>query len=567
MSVGPLASMLSRRRVMEVAGPRFFERGELYAQQRRVKRLSVSDHSATAVVQGTDRYRVELTLSDDGELTWTCSCPVGVDGGFCKHRVAVALVVRGEQADESVDEEAAVDVVAYLRSLDHERLVELVCELAANDELLDARLRLDAVRTATGITSPPLRAFRDAIDTAFVTGDYVDYRNAYDYSQNIDRVLDSLQALLDDGHPEAVIELCEHALVRLEDAVGYVDDSDGWLGSVADRIGDLHLASCTQARPDPVALAERIFAAELNAETFDVFHGAAVTYAEVLGADGLAAYRRLAEDTWARQPQLGPGDDRHAWRNNRFRITGIMETLASMTGDVDAEVAVLARDLSSAWQYVRIVEAYRRADRRPDALDWAEQGLAAFGSSDSRLVEVLADEYYAAGRGDDAVRLVWEAFDERPTLVAYERLRRHARQANAWDDWHVAALDRLRPDPTERGCASELVRVLLDEGDTDAAWAEANRAGVNARLWLELAAAREVDHPADAIPVYQDDVEVTIAAKNNNAYRAAVQQLDHIATLMAAAGQPEAFTPYVAEVRARHKPKWNLMKLLDERGW
>ena len=76
--------------------------------------------------------------------------------------------------------------------------------------------------------APPVRAFKDAIDAVFVTHDYVGYRSAYDYATNIDTVLDSLDALLGDGHAEAVIEQAEHALVRVEDAVGYVDDSDGW---------------------------------------------------------------------------------------------------------------------------------------------------------------------------------------------------------------------------------------------------------------------------------------------------------------------------------------------------
>ena len=45
------------------------------------------------------------------------------------------------------------------------------------------------------------------------------------------------------------------------------------------------------------------------------------------------------------------------------------------------------------------------------------------------------------------------------------------------------------------------------------------------------------------------------------------QCLAHIATLMAAAGRADAFEPYVAEVRARHKPKRNLMNLFGQRGW
>lgn len=183
MSVRAFANAVPRRMIMGLAGPRSFERGDLYAQQRRVKKLAVSASSASAMVHGTGRYRVELTLDGGGELAWACTCPVGIDGGFCKHCVAVALAARGGHDSEVPDDAAAaVDVAAYVRELDHERLVELVCGLAANDELLDARLRLDAARALTGATSPPLRPFKDAIDAAFVTGDYVDYRHAYDYA-------------------------------------------------------------------------------------------------------------------------------------------------------------------------------------------------------------------------------------------------------------------------------------------------------------------------------------------------------------------------------------------------
>lgn len=135
-------------------------------------------------------------------------------------------------------------------------------------------------------------------------------------------------------------------------------------------------------------------------------------------------------------------------------------------------------------------------------------------------------------------------------------------------DWHATAIDRLRRDTTQRGGrdATELVQVFLDEGDIDTAWAEANRAGVTSRLWLEVAAAREDDHPLDAIPIYQQDVERAIGAKNNDAYRSAVERLDHISKLMTAAGHPEAFAPYAAEVRARHKPKRNLIKLFRPAG-
>ena len=86
-------------------------------------------------------------------------------------------------------------------------------------------------------------------------------------------------------------------------------------------------------------------------------------------------------------------------------------------------------------------------------------------------------------------------------------------------------------------------------------------------LWLELARLREQDHPCEAIPIWQSDVERVIEVKNNHACAEAVATIARIRTLMVAAGQEEAFPPYTAQLRARHKAKRNLVKLFDQRHW
>jgi len=43
--------------------------------------------------------------------------------------------------------------------------------------------------------------------------------------------------------------------------------------------------------------------------------------------------------------------------------------------------------------------------------------------------------------------------------------------------------------------------------------------------------------------------------------------MSRIRGLPARAGQPDDFPTYVARVRAAQKPKRNLMKLFDGRGW
>ena len=335
-----------------------------YALDGRVSKVSTTTDSAKAKVRGSVNYQVEL-WSEDDEAAFACTCPIGGEERFCKHAVAVALVVTDAVAtEEAVTEQSEeIDLAAYLRGLDQEALVELLVERAAEDDIFDARLRMAAARTSVG--GPALGPFREALEAAFETDGYVGYREAYDYTSGIDSVLDSLGQLLEDGHADAVVTLAEHAADLAEEALGYVDDSDGGMSGIAEHIRELHLAACEASRPDPVALARNLYDRERHGGDLEIFYGAAGTYADVLGDEGLAEYRRLAQQEWDELPPLGPDDER-SWSAGRFRITQIMLTLADLTGDVDAVVAVLAHDQSSAYQFVKIAETLQGAQRHDE---------------------------------------------------------------------------------------------------------------------------------------------------------------------------------------------------------
>ena len=555
----------ARRPLQRMADRGSFMCGEEYAVSGHVGERAATESIVTAEVQGTDTYDVKLWL-DDGEPAHSCTCPIGVGGGFCKHAVAVALVVTGAVAEPEQHTEAEVDLRAYLMGLDRDALVTFILDHAAEDDLFDARLRMSAARATAG--PPSIAVFRHAINEAFEVDDYIDYRHMYDYVSTIDSTIDSLQQLLDDGHPEAVIALTEHALDRAEDAVGYVDDSDGGMSIIADRLQELHLEACLAARPDPVVLANTLFGRERHSGDLEVFYGAVATYSDVLGPAGVAEYQRLAQQEWDELRPLESGDEGR-YSSRRFRITKMMESLAELTGDVDAVVEVLTRDQSSPYQFVRITERYRDAGRHEDALAWAEKGLAMHGVDDLRLVEAAAEHYHHAGRGVDAVRVAWDAYDADPALRTYRVLAEQARRAGLWLDWHDKALKRLRKRAAaaQRHDASILVEVLLHDDDVESAWAEAQRLGCRQDLWLELARRRDAQHPLETIPLWQREIEQVIEAKNNHAYTRAVTLIAHVQHLMTAAGRHDDFASYVAQLRRTHKPKRNLMKLFDERSW
>src|SRR5512132_3639486 len=86
-----LAEVLTLRMVRELADARTFARGEAYFHGGAVGLLDADDQEVRASVQGTQRYRVCLRVGVEEELEYECDCPVGDDGDFCKHAVAVAL--------------------------------------------------------------------------------------------------------------------------------------------------------------------------------------------------------------------------------------------------------------------------------------------------------------------------------------------------------------------------------------------------------------------------------------------------------------------------------------------
>jgi len=580
-----MGRLIDRRTLRRMAGARAFERGEDYCAGGQVRALGEHEDVITAKVLGTREYRVKLWV-ENGDLEFSCTCPVGTDGAFCKHGVAVGLAWLGQGREGGATSKKPAtpsvtmdDVRTHLTAQGKEALVDLLVERAMEDDRLRQRLLLKASRkTPKGLD---LATYRAAIDSAVDAGEFVDYRSAYEYAQGIDDVVDSIEELLKVGYALEVIDLTEHALAAVEEAMGSVDDSDGHMGGILEHLQVIHRAACTKAKPDPATLAKRLFDWELRTE-WDTFFGAAEKYARALGKEGLAVYRELAEAEWARVRALEPGQKDPETYGKRFRITHIMETLARRSGDVEAVVAVKQRDLSSAYAYLQIADTYKQAGKHDVALDWAERGLQAFPErTDSRLREFLADEYHRRKRHEEAMALMWAEFTESPSLAQLQNLKRHADRVVQWPAWRNKALAYMREQIAEAKRAasknrwgwsarvdqSELVRVFLWEKDVDAAWREAQEGGCANDLWMALAAKREKDHPADVLPIYQRQVESTLDHKNNEAYRAAIGLLRKVRSVMLRLKRGADFALYLESVRAAHKPKRNFMTLLERAKW
>ncbi len=575
-----LSEILTTSRVRAWAGSRSYRRGEDYFLGGRVSDRRAVKGRITATVSGTHPYRVMLRDEGDG-VAYDCDCPVGQDGDFCKHCVAAALAwlekrtpvgkkVNGRGKNKADKGLTMKDVRAWLSLQDKGSLVDMLVEAADYDEQLNRNLMLKAA-AAKGVH---LVTYREVLDRAMVIDGFIDYRDMYEYWRGVDFAIDGIDKLLKAGHAAAVVELSEYALRCLEDAMNSAMD-DGEMGMLQHRLEEMHLKACRKAKPDPKALAERLFNWQLTGE-WNTFRDAGNSYRRVLGKNGMRRYRKLAEAEWSKVKPLQPGEDTRGKYGTRFRITHIMENLASQDGDIDALVAVKSRDLSSSYEFFKIAEVYRQARQGNKALEWAEKGIQIFGeNADSRLQDLLAELYHRRKRHDEAMSLIWFQFERRSSLAAFQHLKKHADRSKQWRVWRERALQQVHAEIAEQPKGgtrsgkpdhSLLVEIYLWEGDIEAAWTAANAGSCGEALWLQLAGLREKTHPRDAITVYRMLIGPIVERTNNQAYAEAAGLVRRVKQLMEKSDQDGEFRHYLAQLRAEYKRKRNFMKLLEEFG-
>jgi uncharacterized Zn finger protein len=551
-----LDDLITPHALYTLAGAQAFERGAAYCSEGAVRLLVVDAESIMAIVEGTATHGVELA-EDDGVLVYECDCLRAADSYFCKHCVAVGLAWLTSRAREA-DAQPGVDpwqrIRAYLAAQPVESLLDMLLNLARDDEHLYQNLLLK-----TQDSKERTAALRTRIERATSLRPGREWTSAGDYLEDIESLVEALNDLLEPETAGELIDLCEYALHRVESLIEQVDE-EGEFGDLIVELCDLHRAACELAVPDPAELARRLFDLEMKLP-FDLGQIDVLAYQGLLGEAGLRAYRERAEAAWA---QSRPGD---------HRLTNIMRNLARLAEDVDALVAIEARDLTSAWRYLVIAEILKEAGREDEALDWAERGRRAFPQQpDWRLRDFLVEAYLARGRHDEAMAMAWERYAERAQFDSYQQLHAVAMRIGNWPEQRERALAQIEADSqrhalrlqSKRPDRSLRVEIALWEDQLDTAW-ELVHQGVNdRRLLLALACKLEPGRADDAITLYQRVIPSLIEETNNRAYTEAIALIRHVGELMRGLARAPDFVDYFIDLRTRYKAKRNFIKLLNE---
>lgn len=515
--------MLSFEDVVDRTDPETLARGRAYARQERVEALRRARGELRAEVVGAQTYHVRI-----GDESWWCDCPVGVTGALCKHCVAVVIVAG--TAPHPSGPGSADPADAWLESLDATALRALVREAAT-----EAPGVADLVARAYITTTDDIAALRAQVEDALKPRrQFYEYRQANRYAAEAEPVVRLLVQRAARPSPQ-LLAVVERAVTLVVRTIVRSDDSSGTQGDQVCRLLDLH-AQVADALGDALdRKARRRLATWLHRFVFsglqDYFEIAVDRYADALGAEGVAEYRRLLD--WTAE---AIGEETFAVRYARGR-------LAVLDRDPAAIIAVVGQGLAMQHQAVAVVEALDDAGLHDLAVEHAALGLGLPHSHQAgELVQRLVDD--AAARGDigAVLELRRAAFTRDPSSTTLTAYRTAAEASGTWAEEVKAAEDLLA-----RTRPWEWVSVLLGAHRDDEAWRFAVEHPDAARgQWERLCARRAETAPAETVPHYQRMITETLATTGRASYVTAARLLVRLRAVCAAAGTTGEFVEFVA---------------------
>ena len=419
---------LDEPRLAELTEPAIMARGRQILASDAIQRPELTFPAADkavllATVVGTQPYAVGVMLSGASRvaLEASCTCPHAEDGYFCKHQVALALLMRAELSGEAVAVDAATaqqHVTALQRAATvATRTAALHNYLAAQpSEVLAKRLMQLAgqwpeIRRELSAWQAMSEAAGDTKSTAKLIAkllplhDFLDWRDSNAYARSAAQVLPVLQGTLQ-GPPADALHLIERAYLILQMQLHHADDSDGQIGSLCADVGDLWLQALHRAGPQPAAFGDR-YATLCDDAVFD-----AIPHAQALAAMGEAVGRRYGERLRANfEAALAASktvSDRSLW-SARYRYLAHLDA----AGDPEERLRVMRASLETESDHGALIEELDRLNRSREALDCAERAHRLF-PDDLRIEELLLAIYARDGWDAEALAVRQARFARQP---------------------------------------------------------------------------------------------------------------------------------------------------------
>nr|WP_241671404.1 DUF6880 family protein [Dankookia rubra] len=456
-----------------------------------------------------------------------------------------------------------------------ERLAAILMELAEGDAEVKRRLRLELAAQSGGDTIAAEIGKR--ITTLRSARSFIDWQKRRDFVKDLDLQRAMIVDRVAQSRADLALDLMWRFMDLAEPVLNRVDDSNGSVGDVFRTACEDLGAIAAKAKPDPVSLADRVFAAVTDND-YGVFDGLVRIMLPALGDVGAAHLKDRLTRALADRSRKPGERDYHA-----LVLRSALQTLADGQADVDAYIALVPpEERRMPHQGAEIGRRLLAAGRASEALAMLEgarpKRSATRGGRDDDLFligfpadnaweETYIEALEVTAKKDEAQRLRWAAFEQR---LSADQLRAYLKRLPDFED--VEAEERAMQHALGFRSFSAALGFLMSWPDqARAAQLVLTRASeINGNLYELLEpAARLIEgkHPLAATLLRRAMIDDTLDGVKSTRYKHAARHLRECRSLAAGirdSGAFETHEAFVGRLRARHGRKTGFWSQVSE---
>ncbi len=245
-------------------------------------------------------------------------------------------------------------------------------------------------------------------------------------------------------------------------------------------------------------------------------------------------------------------------------MTGTLESIADLTGDVDAYVStVIANsDGDVGWRRIGIAHRLLAAERPVEALEWVSEIESRY-DDDHQVVDIRLAALEDLGRPDEAQTLRHAWFEK---SLSTAHLKDYLRKLPDFEDFE--ARDKAIEIASRHDDARRALAFLIELPDLDAADRLVGERideldGRHYELLHEAAHYLAAEYPASATQLYRLMVISILDRASANQYGYAVRYLKEAENLSSDAGRTEGHDAFILHLRRDHGRKWKFWGLYE----
>ncbi|WP_243096857.1 SWIM zinc finger family protein [Thermohalobacter berrensis] len=232
------------------------------------------------IVAGSQIYEVIVQLDENGEiLSSYCNCPYDF-GPICKHQVAAYFEIRNHLKSQPNNEKVKDEVMKQpeiedvLNSLSKEELINIILDIVKRDETIKDNIVFRYSDNSKLNLPGQCKKIINSIVRKYTRNEgFILYREAYGFASEMKDLLEQIGEIYQaNDNPVSILDATLIVLEESIKALGYADDSDGYIGSLISEIFEYIQEIAYDSKKLDTNLRRKMFKKILNQADKEIFH-------------------------------------------------------------------------------------------------------------------------------------------------------------------------------------------------------------------------------------------------------------------------------------------------------